>query len=682
MKSRLALLLSALTLTVPAVYAQAQAPSASATRVDVGARRAPASLEDYLKLPQYANPTLSPDGRYLAVSTPVKGRLNLAVVDLETRKGTALTNFSDFDVLDARWAGNERLVFTLGQANSPTGPGQFNGGGLFVVSRDGTTSRKLAGTIKESRGNNSRYRELEMLRSIPGSSDEILASGNLRADDSEDVYRLNLLTGRSTLVSSDRPTRTFGWVLDNKLVPRVVNSQVKDTLTFLTFYRAAEDQPWKEIARTDRTEGTGFRVLGFMSDNRSLMVATNAGRDTVAVYRFDPDTKTLGELLVQHPKFDMGADSQSESVPGVVTEPDTDRVLGYVVDAERPQTVWIDEKEAKTQAVVDGALPGTRNTFRRFPNSARLLVQSYSDVSPAKFYLLDEGKRTLEELFSSKPWLDADKLVEMRPFLLKTRDGLEIPSYYFLPKSYKPGDRLPTVVHIHGGPSARADHWARGFGYLEAEILASRGYAVVLPNFRVTPGFGSKIFKAGFGTLGRQMSEDHEDAAKWAIDQGFAEPGRICMSGASYGGYAVLRALAKSPELFKCGVAGLVVSDVEMQATSLAGDTARSPIGYQFWVTLAGKNADGKPAFRETSPAFMADKIKAPVFMYAGADDIRTPLEQTTAMVRALERAGNPPKSVIIKAEEGHGYGKLENNVDLYERMLKFLDDSIGSGAK
>ena len=208
----------------------------------------------------------------------------------------------------------------------------------------------------------------------------------------------------------------------------------------------------------------------------------------------------------------------------VITEPETDRVLGFIVNAEKPQTVWVDEKEARTQATIDRALPGMRNAFRRFPNSSRVLISSYSDVSPEKFFLLDEQKKTLEELFTSKPWLTKDRLVEMRPFILKTRDGLEIPSYYFLPRNYKPGDKVPTVLHVHGGPHVRADTWARGFGYKEAEILASRGYAVILPNFRVTPGFGGKIFKAGFGTVGRQMSEDHEDAVKWAIDQGFADP--------------------------------------------------------------------------------------------------------------------------------------------------------------
>ncbi|MEP6739618.1 MAG: alpha/beta fold hydrolase, partial [Caldimonas sp.] len=610
MKKRSFLAVTLLCLAVSSAYPQAaSAPPSGLT-----------PLVDYLKPPLFASPTISPSGRYLAVSTPINGRRNLAVVDMDTRKGTSLTNFRDFDVIDVRWVGNDRIVFSLGQANSPTGPGQFDGGGFFVISRDGGESRKLAPTIRELRASrNFVLRSMELIHRIPGSTDEVLVAANLRSEDAEDVYRLNLVTGRTTVVSSDRPSRTSDWVLDNNLVPRVVTSWIKDTLIYVTYYRSAADAPWREIARTDRSTGRRFDVDSFLSDNKTLLVSSNEGRDTAAIFKFDPETKQYGELLAQHPRYDMD---------GVITEPDTDRLIGYFVNAEKPQTVWVDEKEAKTQATVDGALKGTRNVFRRFPNSTRLLVTAYSDVEPARYYLLDEEKRTLEELFASRPWLGKAQLVEMRPFTLKTRDGLEIPSYYFLPKNYKPGDKLPTVVHIHGGPHARADSWASGFGYSEAQILASRGYAVVLPNFRITPGFGAKIFRAGFGTVGRQMSEDHEDAVKWAIDQGFADPKRICISGASYGGYAVLRALAKTPELFKCGIAGLPISDFELWLSSPAGDVSYNAAGLEFWNQLLGNSQD-KNAGRDNSPVHMAARIKAPVLMYEGSDDIRTPVEQT-----------------------------------------------------
>jgi dipeptidyl aminopeptidase/acylaminoacyl peptidase len=136
-------------------------------------------------------------------------------------------------------------------------------------------------------------------------------------------------------------------------------------------------------------------------------------------------------------------------------------------------------------------------------------------------------------------------------------------------------------------------------------------------------------------------------------------------------------ALAKTPELFKCGVAGLSVSDWELITSSTAGDTAYSPAAVTFARRLTG--ADKNPAAsREVSPVNMASRMKGALFMWAGADDIRTPIEQTRKMESALERAGNPPKGVLIKAGEGHGYGSVDNNVELYDQMLKFLETQIG----
>jgi len=669
-------------LLVALAMAGAIAPAQAQQAAGGSAATPPISVEEFVRLPAYSNPTVSRNGRYFAVTIPINGRLNLAVVDLETRKGTGLTNFSDCDVQGVRWVGNDRLVFTLGQTNTPTGPGQFDCGGLFTVHREGKEFRALSSTVRDQRRQNQFvYRGYSFLRTIPNNDEEILVEGNLRDAESSDVYRLNLLNGRASLVTDTRPTRTQDWLLDRNRVPRVVTSWIKDTTTQLVHYRKDEKSPWEEIARYEWTKPGKFIPLSFEADNQTLHVAMNAGRDTMAVYRYDPNArKTLG-VVVEHPKFDMGASSDGGDAAGSsIVDSVTDELRGYEVEGERPQIIWLNEADKRLQRMLDGALPDRYNTFVRMRGDL-YLVTSFSDRYPTTWYILDEGKKTLEELFSSRPWL-AGRLVEMRPFFLKTRDGLEILSYYFLPKNHKPGDKLPTIVHIHGGPSARADFWGRGgFGVLEAQILASRGYAVVVPNFRITPGLGGKIYYSGFGSYGREMLNDHQDAANWAIQQGFADPKRICISGASYGGYAVLMSLARFPETFRCGVAGLVVSDMPLQLTSPSGDTAYAPAAVRFWENVVGvKDVSDIPA--EISPVNIADRIKQPIMFYAGADDIRTPLEQTSRMIRALERAGNTPRAVVIKAGEGHGFGKVENNVDLYNTVFKFLDETIGPKGK
>lgn len=646
------------------------------------AQQAP-TLEEFFRSPAYLSPVLSNNGKHFAVSVPINGRMNLAVIDLETRKGTALTNFKDFDILGATWVGNDYLLFSLGKLNSPTGPGRFDGGGLFMVSRDGKESRRLSSTVKDLRRQNQYvYRGYEVFQRLPDSNDEVIVSGNMRDADSDDLYRMNIKSGKATLLTPNRPARSVDWVLDRNYVPRIVRSWVKDTQTFIIHYRKDEKSPWEEMARYDRTKGPTLIPLAFESDNQTLQVAYNSGRDTMAIFRYDPNARKLGELIAQHPRYDMGADASGDRVAGVRTDFKTNNIIGYTVNAEKPQTVWIDENYVRIQRTIDQALPETYNTFFRTPDGDRLVITARSDRHTTRWYLLDEKNKTLEELFASRPWLRPDQLVEMRPFLLKTRDGLEIPSYYFLPKNRKPGEKLPTVVHIHGGPAVRADTWGFGsFGSLEGQLFASRGYAVIVPNFRITPGFGGKIYYTGFGSMGRQMIDDHDDAAKWAIAEGIADPGRICISGASYGGYATLMALARYPGTFRCGISGLMVSDWQMMATSLAGDTASRPAVVSFVNSMLGADSPSKYA-SDVAPVNLADRIKQPIMVYAGIDDIRTPLEQTTRMVRALERAGNKPKHVILKEEEGHGFGKPENNVELYTKVLEFLDTHIGSRSK
>mgnify|MGYP000943111445 CR=1 FL=1 len=637
----------------------------------------PVPLEELFRNPSLANVTLSSSGKYLAATAPHKGRQNLMVMDLETRKGSLLTAFDNFDVIEVNWVGDERLVFSLGQANTPTGPGQFDGGGLFVVGRDGSGARRLAPTVRESRDRRQIHRSLEFARSIPGSTDEIIASGNQTSVDSEDLYRLNLNTGRTTLLTSGRPAdRTFSWILDGKLVPRAVTAGIRDELTRVVYYRKDGNSPWVELTRFSRDKGSVFVPLAIDNDDKKLIVATNRNRDTMAVYRYDPETKTLGDMLASHPRYDMGADAQGTRVAGVSIDPETNKLLGYRVEADKPEIVWTDESRAKTQQMLDAALPGMINTFRRTKGS-KLLVSSFSDVKQPRWYLLDEDKRTLEEIGASRPWLDG-KLVEQRSFIYKTRDGLEIPGYLFLPPNYKPGTKLPTIVHIHGGPHARADTYGRGFGYSEGQLFASRGYAVVVPNFRITPGLGSKIYEAGFGSIGRRMSEDHEDALKWAVEQGYTDPSRACISGGSYGGYAALQAMVKTPNLFKCAIAGLAVTDFKYQLTTPDGDTYSSNEGVTFWKGILGTPDLDSALVRDISPVNNAAKIKGAVFLYAGQDDIRVPIDQIVRMEKALRAAGNPAKAFVVKEKEGHGFGRAENRVDNYTQVLTFLDEQIG----
>lgn len=639
------------------------------------------AIADFFRRGNYLDLAPSPSGRFLAATTELFGRLNVIVIDLEARKSQPLTQYNNIDCGRLSWVGDDYILFTAIQLNAPSGQDSPRAGGLFSVARDGSGILQLAKTAsQQAKTGTGGFGFLAPVRAIPGSRNEIIAGGVVANDDSVDLYRVNVANGRNRILTQGRPSdRVINWILDSKLVPRVSIALGAGASTMMIcHYRSGPDAPWVELARFDQTRPPAFVPLAFDTDDKHLFVASNEGRRNMAIFRYDPDAKKVIELVAQHPQYDLGASPQGTSLGNLISDPVSGEVMGLVVDADRLEAVWFDEEMARAQASIDAALPNHFNAVRRSGRSKRYVVTSFSDTAPGRHFLFDATKRSLEEIGSARPWLEG-RLAPVRPFMLKTRDGLSIPSYYVLPRNHKPGERLPTVVHIHGGPMARdvvlGGRFGSSFGVIEAQLLASRGYAVVLPNFRVTPELGSDIYYAGFGTYGKQMSDDHEDAAKWAVEQGFADPQRICISGASYGGYAALHALTRPSNPFACAISGLPVTDLKFQRNE--ADYARSRNAVEYWRKLQGVPNFDDPSVRELSPLFNADKIKAPVFMYYGDEDTRTPPEQARRMIDALAKAGNPVKDVYVGKGEGHGFGVQSHNVELYERMIRFLDTTL-----
>lgn len=634
----------------------------------------------YVAPADFAQVTISPDGRYLAALSPLNGKRNLVVLDLETMKSRAVTAFSNYDVVSYNWVGSEFLTYSLGVLDTPTGVDYGDGGGFFAVRADGSGFRKLVATAGEQRsGGAQTIRRLSFRSVVPGSSTEILASGNLRTD-REDIFRINLLSGERKVLTVEKPGLVDQWVLDKVGAIRAAVVRNKDDvpdaeLVTTVLVRDTVDSPWREVARFSETDKQRWSLVGFAPDNRNLIVSSRVGRPTSALFLYDLDKKELGDLVRGHPRYDASEASW-------LRDANSREIVGVAIDAERYQVSYFDPEYAAIHAAMQKQFPDQVVALQR-TSSSRTLISAFSDRKPASFYLYDESAKTLKPLLRSRRDLNERHLVEMRPFLLKTRDGLEIPSYYFLPADYQPGQKLPAVVHIHGGPHVRADRWGPlGGGVTEAQVLASRGYMVILPNFRMTPGLGWKIYEAGWGEYGRKMSDDHEDAALWAVEQGYADAGRICISGASYGGSASLWATIKSPHVFRCAIAGLSVSDKRRQLQGTETDYSNSKSAVEHWKRTIGVKGDDWARSDEVAPALHAARSAIPLFLWAGAADRRTPLTETTRMVDALNKVGKPPEIVMIKNDEGHGYGLLANRIDLYETMLKFLDRHIGPGGR
>lgn len=609
-------------------------------------------IETFFKIAEYASMNLSPDGTRIAALAPVGGgRQGLIIIDIGNRKAAPIARFSDVDVVDVDWINNKRLFFRTGLLGERVN--DFRGGELFAIDADGSARRAIS--------------RVSILRLLPGETDDVIAQEFGRAgasiDTAGDLVRLNTRTGQKTLLSLGKPDAAPGeiWVVDRDGVARALVAAKPGHRAI--YYRAGPDAPWKKLDEFEE-QASWWYPVAMAEDNRSLYVAARKGRDKGAIYRYDPETRTLGELVAQHPQVDLvGVDQDKEAVRGI----------SY--DADKPGIAWLDQGLASVQGLADRSFPDRVNVLDWSTDLNRVLIDSHSDLAPGTFYLYDRKAAKMEWLGDRRPWIDPKKMSPMEPVRYKSRDGLEIPAYLTIPRG-STGKNLPLVVNVHGGPYVPGDSW--GFNP-EVQFLASRGYAVLQPNYRGTSRYGRKHWSIGFKQWGLTMQDDITDGVQWAIEQGIADPKRVCIYGGSYGGYAALMGAVKTPELFKCAIDYVGVTDIPLFLTATWSDTYQSSFAQYSIKYLIGDPDKDLEQLKATSPVNLASRIKIPVMMAYGASDVRVVPEHGTFMKAALERAGNPPEVWMMVDGEGHGFRRLDNQVMFYGAMEKFLDKHIGA---
>jgi dipeptidyl aminopeptidase/acylaminoacyl peptidase len=304
-------------------------------------------------------------------------------------------------------------------------------------------------------------------------------------------------------------------------------------------------------------------------------------------------------------------------------------------------------------------------------DGGKLLFDVRSDRDPGTYYLLDTRTLKLGKLFPLMPWIKPERMAERRPIRFKADDGQELDGFLTIPPG-RGEHALPMVLMPHGGPYYVADDW---YYDPEAQFLASRGYLVLQVNFRGSSGRGDDFERAGYRQWGGRIQQDLIDGVKWAIRQKYADPKRVCVYGASFGGYSALMAPIRTPGLFKCAIGYDGVYDLSMMYDK--GDTRSVSSGRNYLHMVLG---DNEAELDANSPDKHADKIKIPVFLIHGKDDKRAPFAQAEAMRDALQKAGNSPQW-LVKAGEGHGFYDVQNNVERLNAIQAFLEKNIGKGA-
>ncbi|GAB3255609.1 alpha/beta hydrolase family protein [Chitinimonas naiadis] len=477
-----------------------------------------------------------------------------------------------------------------------------------------------------------------------------------------EVAKADARTGKVTNFRIPTSGTAMGWAFDKHGELRALtmhsSSLWQSTTTISNWYKPRGDAPWEKLADFKLTDNFWVPISVPEQDNQ-LIVSSSIGRDTKAVFEYDTRKRQIGDLLVGHPTQDIlnASGIQSGELRSVTT------------NGMKTRRYWLDPRWGSIQEAVDKALPNRINALSGNPDT-RVLVRSFSDTDPGQWLLLDVADMSTRLIAKAKPQIDPAQMRPMEIISYPAKDGMKIPAYLTRPSDSKTPQ--PLVVSIHGGPVAR-DDWEWN---AEVQILASRGYAVLQPQFRGSSGFGRKFMEAGFGQWGLAMQDDITAGVQYLIDQGIADPDRICIYGASYGGYAALYGLVKTPQLYRCGVSFAGVSDLEYFFKD-ASDRNENSVARELMQSWVGDSKQDQAKFAEVSPLKRAKEIQVPVLLLHGTADMRVPLSHSRQMVRALESFKKPCEWYVFPGE-AHGLERQANKQLYYEKLLTFLEKHLG----
>lgn len=601
------------------------------------------TIEDFIAPPFILSLSLSPDGSKL-VALGYNGRrygVLLADADeprfqaiLQTRPNAVPYAGERFSLVDVDWLADDLLAVNL--------------------SDDESRSIDLKGKTVAQLG-------VEYIGPI-GRPNDAYSSLVYRDMYRDELARVNPRTGERQNYRIGLPGRLVHSAFDgsgNLRAVTMIDSEFwSERSTLSQWYRSNSEADW-ELLEKGPVVVNHWQPL-FIRPDGSLVIRTRRGRDTWAIEAYDPRSRQTIELMAEHPTED-------------ISFRDTTRVGNFrrvITQGLKPQTHWFDEQWAEVQRAVDTALPGRVNHLSGDPKS-RVLVLSFSDLDPGTWYLVDLKQKTFREVARFQPRVLSASMRPMQTLRYAARDGLSIPAYFTTPRTEGP---WPLVVMIHGGPAAR-DHWGWD---PEVQLLALRGYAVLQPQFRGSSGFGANFENAGRGQWGLAMQDDITDGVRHLIDRKLVDPNRICILGASYGGYAALWGLEKTPELYRCGISFAGVTDIDLVLNGRSDiNLARMSIGRELRRHQLGLLAGNGSDFSSVSAVKHANRIQAPVLLMHGEKDLRVPMAHGRRMAAALDALHKPYQWLQFDGE-GHGLIDPANQRRYYLALLDFLDRHIG----
>ena len=618
------------------------------------------SLELLMGPSRYAVPLLSPDGRLLSFMAPVDGALNLWVGPATApdsarpvthERGRGLQPWDVSGRVMYRWNANStRIVYprdTNGDENWQ----------LFGV--DVRTGQEKALTALKTGS-------VRIIAVSERDPNQALIGINDRDPRHFDPYRLDLETGK--LERLEQNDRFVVYYADRDLDLRLaleVNAQGGYDI-----HRRTAAGVWEKFYQVPMDETAQARAIGVDGANREFFAYDSHDRNTAAVTARDLET---GRVRV------VAEDAKSD-VQAILEHPVTHAVQAYASNYTRLEWHAIEPAMAGDLTALARAGHGDFHVESRSRDDRRWLVRFSRDDGPDAYYLYERPAKRLVRLFSTRPELERGTWARCHPVVIRSRDGLDLVSYYTLPIASDPdGDGhpsapLPMVMIVHGGPGDERAEW--GFFPL-IQWLNNRGYAVFNVNFRGSPGFGKAFVNAEQLEWGGRMIDDLVDQAHWATEKGIAKRDGVALLGGSYGGFATLCGLTFDPDVFACGVDVVGPADLETFMTTIPPTWSLD----HFAKRVGDPRTEaGRAHLRSRSPIHFVDRVTKPILIAQGANDARVPQAQSDRMTHALDSLG-VAVTYLVYPDEGHGFLRAANSRAFYAVTDAFLAHCLGGRA-
>jgi dipeptidyl aminopeptidase/acylaminoacyl peptidase len=606
------------------------------------------SVEDYFKKPEQSSFQFSPDGNYFSFrQRDENGKSHVYVKNTDTDKINLAIEEGEDLIRGYGWANNSRLIYLKDKG----GDENYH---IYAADIDGKNSMDLT----PFDGVKANFSNL-----LKDQRDFVIVDLNKNNPEIFEPYKLNIVTGELTQLykNEDASNPISGYTFDKDGNLKGYTQQEGAT-NYSLYYRLGENEPFKKMLTT--TWQDNFYIAGFdyaSGNPHQAYVISNLESNTDELILYDFETNKEIKKVFSNPTFDVGGMSRS-------------KLRNYEIDyyyfnGEKSTTIPVSDAYKKMHKKFQNKFGDKEfNISSVTDKEDKYLIYVTSDKLYGKYFTYDVNEDAFKEIMDLMPQLEEDNMAAMRSLKFKTRDGLTIYAYLTLPNTTLTGAKVPLIVNPHGGPYGPRDSW--GFNP-ESQLFASRGYATLQINYRGSGGYGKEFYLAGNKQIGRKMLNDLEDGVAYVKTLGLIDDSKIAIYGASYGGLATLGSLVKTPDLYTCGVDYVGVSNLFTFFKSFP-PYWKPYLGqvYEQWYDENSKEDQG--IMKKVSPALNVDKMKKPLFVIQGANDPRVNIDESDQVVLNLRKRGFDVP-YMVKYDEGHGFGKEHNKIELYKSMMGFF---------